>query len=291
MRININADSKRSSAAVTEGRGKEAMAVSKESSLRNALRKVERAGTSALLAGALVAYSSINSEAKGVNPSTIMQKKTCVVQAIGMADINLTWPHMGKKAWTILDDSNSLTNSIESVLVYNGKTTAIYNAFDFNGKLIIRPGSIFDIGGGTPLYYLGVFDIAMSKAQISTYAKESAVGMVERKPANLMYGWPSQQSSHTIQECKASLVAMPGLELNYPVSSNVQIPSNIIFSLVNIPKSRRSTSQSGRGPGSARSSSPSTLKEYQQQVYAQPASGSAALRTDSYRIKLPSESL
>ena len=85
-------------------------------------------------------------------------------------------------------------------------------------------------------YYPDVFDIAMGKAQISTYAKESAVGTVERKPANLMYGWPGQQSSHTIQECKASLAAMPGIVLNYPFSSPVQVPGNIIFSLVNLPR-------------------------------------------------------
>ena len=243
MRININADSNRRRAAAAELRRKEEVAVSKENNLRSALRKAERAGASALLAGTLVAYSSTSSEAKEVNSSTIMQKTTCAAQAIGMAGINLTWPHMGKKSWTILEDSNSLTNSIESVLVYNGKTTAAYDAYDFNDKLILRPSSIFDIGG-TPLYYLGVFDIAMSKAQISAYAKESAVGLVERKPANLMYGWPSLRSSQTIQECKASLAAMPGIVLEYHIQNPSHFPGNIVFSLVYLPDSRGGASQS-----------------------------------------------
>ncbi len=244
MRININADTNRRRAAVAEPRRKEEVAVSKENSLRSALRKAERAGASALLAGTLVAYPSTSSEAKEVNSSTIMQKETCAVQAIGMASINLAWPHMGKKAWTILEDSNSLTNSIESVLVYNGKTTAAYDAYDFNGKLILRSSSIFDIGGGDPIYYLGVFDIAMSKAQISAYAKESAVGLVERRPANLIYGWPNLRSSQTIQECKASLAAMPGIVLEYHISSPSHFPGNIVFSLVYLPDSRGGARQS-----------------------------------------------
>ncbi len=241
----------------------------RESGLRDVFRKAERISATALLAGTAIAHmpATAGAESKGKLSAAVV-KNTCVVSSVGSAGVEAI-TRFENKPWTIVTDIGGLTKSVEDAYVYNGTSyawysdtagSALHKIVDISVSSNARP-FIINFGNNStssgiptasPIYYIGIFDTALTEQQIAAYSNENAVGMLTSNPKDLVGRWPTQQSTHTLKECNNSLVFVVN-ELGplyfgistWATSSSVSKPGKLNFSVVSLPSS------SGAGSGSS----------------------------------------
>ncbi len=219
-------------------------------------RKAEIAGTAILIAGAAATYFSLNSGKNSrINPvvpevtttrqaaAIKAQASTCTVKTVGETVIALDLPL--SRPWTVIEEpkyrDTASSLPILDAYEYNGTSFIWYD--QFGAKLEDEKVGRYPSGGKfnvpvlstTPLYFIGIFNQALSPAQIEAYGKDTVTKMIEAKQAGLEYKWPSALPVKTAQECKALLSAIPYIKV-YRSPTAPQNLNKIEFSVEKAPQ-------------------------------------------------------
>lgn len=228
-----------------------------ERKFKKLVRKAELAGAAVLIAGAAAAYfslsSSKNPEISSKTPpaavttttpaaATTPGINTCAVKTVGETVIDLTLPL--SRPWTVIEDLkyHNITSPlpVQVAYAYNGTSFIWYE--QSGAKLEDEKVGKYPLGGKfnvpvlstTPLNFIGIFDQALSPAQIKAYGKETVAKMIEEKQPDLGYKWPDTLPVKTAQECKSMLNAIPYIKV-YRSPTAPQNLNKIEFSIQKTP--------------------------------------------------------